>query len=73
MDLDTDNPIGSKPATIPMPRCSFATLWEQALQDNIPAEAVARITYDESGYEFSISDLDYYAQFDMDCRYTGES
>lgn len=72
MALDPYDPRGSKPDTIPMPRCSFATLWERALQDGVPESAVAMIDYDADGYDFSISDLGYYAEFDVDCRYTGE-
>lgn len=72
MELDSYDPTGTEPTTIPLPRCSYAVLWEQALKDEVPDSAVASITYDASGYTFSISDLDYHAEFDRDCQYLGE-
>lgn len=72
MDLDNYDPTGTRPAIIPLPRCSFATLWEQALKDDVPESAVAFINYDSDGYEFYISDLGYRAEFDMECQYLGE-
>lgn len=72
MELDNYDPRGTKPATIPLPRCSYALLWEQALKDGVSTSAVAYITYDSNGYTFSISDLDYRAEFDMNCQHLGE-
>jgi hypothetical protein len=68
MDLDNHDARGTKPETLAIPRCSFATLWQQAIQDGIPDSAVASISYDAEGYDFSISDLAYYAEFNQDCE-----
>lgn len=63
-----DTPQNRIPGTaIPAPECSFATLWQIALEREAPSEAVAIIRYDEDGYEFSISDTGIRLNFDTDC------
>jgi hypothetical protein len=53
---------------IPPPACSFAALWQIAIErEDAPANAVASIRYDEDGYDFNIqgvASLD----FDTNCR-----
>jgi hypothetical protein len=50
------------------PKCSFATLWEHAVDGGAPSNAVATITYDFRGYHFRIEDTEYRWDFDKDCR-----
>jgi hypothetical protein len=50
------------------PRCSLADLWDYALSQDAPAEAVAIIRYDASGYDFSISSTPYQFRFGQDCQ-----
>ena len=53
---------------VPPPRCSFAALWAQAEQRGAPANAVATITYDTSGYDFAIRETSILLRFDSNCR-----
>jgi hypothetical protein len=50
------------------PRCSLAKLWNYALSQDVPAEAVAIIQYDANGYDFSISGTPYRFRFDQACQ-----
>lgn len=54
--------------TNPAPQCHFSELWEYALTQEVPADAVAIITYDRNGYEFRIGDIGVRILFDMDCK-----
>ncbi|MGQ9910660.1 MAG: hypothetical protein ACUVS2_17685 [Candidatus Flexifilum sp.] len=49
------------------PACSFAELWAQALTRGAPAEAVASIHYNASGYDFVISGV-ISLRFDSRCK-----
>jgi len=49
------------------PSCSFAQMWEHAIEQGAPAEAVAEIDYDERGYEWSIQGTDFEFEFDPSC------
>ncbi len=53
---------------IPAPECTFAELWQTALRQGAPAEAVAVIEYDERGYTFRIKDINFVRNFDTGCR-----
>lgn len=55
LDLDEGRVTGTpdKPA-VPPPACGFVRLWDEAIAQGAPAEAVAQITYDADGYRFNI-------------------
>lgn len=50
------------------PKCLFKNLWDQAKANGAPTDAVAIITYDARGYDFSIQNTPFHFQFDTDCR-----
>jgi hypothetical protein len=50
------------------PACSFADLWEIALERGAPQSAVASIYYDDSGYRFSIDGTSTNITFDVNCK-----
>lgn len=52
----------------PAPTCSFATLWEVALERGAPQSAVAKISYDDDGYDFTIDGTTTRLEFDMNCE-----
>ncbi|HEX2618955.1 MAG TPA: hypothetical protein VHL11_02380 [Phototrophicaceae bacterium] len=72
-NLGMDRDTGSTPTlkspgfTVDAPACSFKQLWSIALEHGAKVDAVAIIRYDEDGYNFSISDLSVYLDFDKDC------
>ncbi|MCB9455188.1 MAG: hypothetical protein H6671_04280 [Anaerolineaceae bacterium] len=51
VESPTTNPFGE---IVAMPECTFTQLWETALAEGAPEEAVAIIDYDEDGYTFNI-------------------
>lgn len=53
---------------LPAPQCSFAKLWSYALEEGAPRDAVAIISYDASGYSFSISGAGFNFDFDLECK-----
>jgi hypothetical protein len=68
MSISLETPSGDKALTVELPRCSYVTLWEHALQEGVPEGAVAAIVYDAAGYRFTINDLGYNARFTPDCE-----
>jgi len=71
MDKDTSPPTVYSPGeAAPIPKCFFKTLWETAQKKGIPSTAVSDISYDSTGYQFSIylngkrTELD----FDQNCQ-----
>lgn len=50
------------------PTCAFSELWRVALEQEAPADAVARIEYSSAGYRFVISGARISLDFDMDCK-----
>lgn len=72
MERDTSSPRNGLPSDVlDDPKCSLTELWEEAISSaDAPRDAVAIITYDEDGYEFTISGLSVYLRFDMDCNLT---
>ena len=52
------------------PKCDFEKIWSEAreVSSKIPKDAVANITYDSLGYEFTIRDLDVKLYFDTMCK-----
>lgn len=68
MQREVDSPRATLPSPIvPLPACSYGDLWDVALAQDAPAEAVAIIEYDANGYTFSISDVSLRLQFDLNC------
>jgi len=58
-----------KPGTIvPAPTCSLADLWQIAIEQGAPKEAVANIDYDGNGYEFDITGTGISLEFGSDCK-----
>ncbi|MFN8377802.1 MAG: hypothetical protein U0452_03950 [Anaerolineae bacterium] len=51
-----------------LPTCSLETLWDAALAQDAPANGVASIHYDSSGYSFTISGTGISLQFDHHCK-----
>ncbi|HEX2907384.1 MAG TPA: hypothetical protein VHO69_11020 [Phototrophicaceae bacterium] len=69
MDRDVWSPVGSSPGEpVPPPTCSFKTLWDIAITQDAPREAVAVIRYDADGYNFRIEGLSTNLNFDRDCQ-----
>ncbi len=63
-----NSPTTSDPgAFLPDPDCTAQQLWETALKKDAPRDAVAYITYDADGYNFSISGV-ISLQFTIDCK-----
>lgn len=68
LSREWDEPRNTLPGTaIDAPRCSFATLWQTAIQRDAPANAVAIIDYDEDGYSFRIRDTGISLEFGTNC------
>lgn len=70
MSHDTQTPTSSVQTSIPAPTCSLKRLWSAAMENGAPKDAVARVEYNENGYEFTISDISIRMKFDNDCRPT---
>lgn len=54
-----------KDRTVKGPPLSFKQIWELAIKNDAPQDAVAFITYDISGYKFSILYTPYNFKFDL--------
>jgi hypothetical protein len=67
LDLDAGDVTG-KPSQrpVPPPACTFARLWDAAIAQGAPDDAVAQIRYDARGYDFNIPGV-FNRRFDMDC------
>jgi hypothetical protein len=71
MERETSRPTSSQQSIVPTPKCTFARLWQTAMQvKEVPKSAVATIEYNYDGYDFRIGDLSIWMKFDMDCRLT---
>jgi hypothetical protein len=66
--IEVDGTTNTKPTTLSMPTCSFADLWAIAIQNDVPENAVAAISYDNYGYDFRIIDTNYDLEFSQDCE-----
>ena len=53
---------------IPAPTCSLKQLWDTAIKRDAPANAVAVIDYDSSGYDFNIDAANIHLTFDTTCQ-----
>jgi len=59
------NPPGE---AVKLPACSLADLWQAAIAQDAPANAVASIRYDASGYLFTIDGTGFSLRFDENCK-----
>lgn len=50
------------------PTCTTRQLWNVALEEGAPADAVATITYNSEGYEFTIPGGGIFLNFDANCK-----
>jgi hypothetical protein len=66
--IEVDGTTNTKPITLFMPTCSFADLWAIAIENDVPENAVAAISYDNYGYDFRIIDTNYDLEFSQDCE-----
>lgn len=71
MQREVDDATSSPEPILPDPTCSFADLWQVALKQDAPADAVAIIDYEADGYSFNISGASIYLQFDQQCKLVG--
>ncbi len=53
---------------IPAPQCALTQLWQAAIKQGAPANAVAVISYDNSGYDFNIDAANVHLSFDENCQ-----
>lgn len=68
MEREADDPTSSDQTLLADPTCPFATLWQEAIKHDAPQSAVAIIRYDADGYDFTISDVSVYLEFDANCK-----
>jgi len=69
MKVESRSPQSGKPKeAVPDPKCTTQKLWELAIQKGADRNAVARIEYDEDGYEFRIDRTDISFKCDLECR-----
>ena len=67
MDVERSTPqMGSLGAGLPNPKLSTKEMWEVAISKGADRDAVARIRYEDDGYEFIISELKYHLRWDAD-------
>lgn len=67
LERDTQAPRSGVIETLPAPRCSIQDMFADAIAEGAPADAVANVTYDADGYEFTISGLGIDIEYDHDC------
>ena len=54
--------------TAQLPACSAKQLWDAAIKNDAPANAVATIDYRSDGYTFDIKDTSVHLHFDTSCN-----
>jgi len=68
MDRREEEPGGALVETIAPPGCPLRDLWRIALEQGVPANAVASIGYDRDGYEFDVRGTRWSLRFGSDCK-----
>jgi len=69
MDRESDDPRSGEPdQAVNEPQCDFSELWNTAIQQGAPKNAVANIEYTVKGYEFRIQNTDFRFEFDQACN-----
>ncbi len=53
---------------VPTPNCPLKTLWDTAIKNGAPIDAVATIEYSSMGYTFSIAHTQIYLTFNLSCQ-----
>lgn len=67
MDIDRATPqMGSLEDGLPDPKLTAKEMWDFAISKGADKDAVARISYEEDGYEFNITGLNFYLYWDID-------
>jgi hypothetical protein len=70
MDMDRSSPqMGTLEESLPEPKISPKQMWDFAISKGADKDAVARITFDDDGYEFTISELRYHLRWDKDGKF----
>jgi hypothetical protein len=70
MERKASRPTSSPSPVLPVPKCSFKTLWSAAAERGASTDAVATIIYRSTGYRFSVRDTDIDLNFNNDCHLT---
>lgn len=68
MERDVQDPRSGAVETLPTPRCSIEAMFAEAIREGAPADAVANVSYDADGYEFSISGIGIDFEYGHDCE-----
>ncbi|HLY25802.1 MAG TPA: hypothetical protein VKQ72_05645 [Aggregatilineales bacterium] len=68
MDRSTERPSSNKVQLAPPATCPIVNFWKVALQKDAPPSAVATVDYNQSGYQFDISDANIHLAFDTQCK-----
>lgn len=67
MDIDRATPqMGSLSDGLPDPKLTAKQMWDFAISKGADKDAVARISYEEDGYEFNITGLSFNLYWDID-------
>ena len=67
MDVDRSIPqMGSLEGAIPEPKINTKEMWDFAISKGADKDAVARISYEDDGYDFTISELKVHIRWDAD-------
>ena len=67
MDVDRSSPqMGSLEGALPYPRVTTKQMWDFAVSKGADKDAVARISYEDDGYDFTISELKVHIRWDKD-------
>lgn len=66
LDIDEGSVSGKAGTAVPPPACRFDRLWADAIAGGAPADAVARIDYDDRGYVFNIPGV-FLRHYGTDC------
>lgn len=67
MDIDRNSPqMGSLSDGLPDPKLTLKEMWDFAISKGADKDAVSRISYDDDGYEFFITGLNFHLYWDID-------
>lgn len=67
MDVDRSSPqMGSLEGALPNPKITTKQMWDFAVSKGADKDAVARVSFEDDGYEFTISELKYHIRWDAD-------
>jgi len=70
MDVDRSSPqMGSLEESLPEPKITTKEMWDFAISKGADKDAVARVSFDDDGYEFTISELKFHLRWDKDGKF----